>query len=216
VDQLGIANLALGWLGVAPLTSMDDPSAAGRRIKAAFDGIRDTVLEERDWAFATGRLQLALAPVAPPSTYAGRYAIPSTVLRVLRAWEVSTGSLASIGMNADDPDASTLEWQVESGFDNADGTGDVKRYVVADITSTSLNIKAIIRVEDASLWSPSFCQALAARIAADLCVPLTQKVDLASQMWSLYERKLSDAAANDSRQGAPLRFRSTWIRDRRS
>lgn len=67
--------------------------------------------------------------------------------------------------------------------------------------SSTLYLWGIARVTDVNAFPPMFTQALAARIAADLAVPLTQNRQLQADMWNLYETKLQDAAVRDGQQG---------------
>lgn len=174
MTPVDLANLALGWLGEPRIVSFEDPSKNAGILKAAFPAIRDAVLEARDWTFATERFDLAPDAALPAFGYAARFALPGSVLRVVSC-EVLEGS--------------DLEWVREGAF------------ILTRDAAPRLFVKGIVRVEDSSLWSPGFAQALAARLAADLCVPLTENRAVGADLWALYERKLKDAAANDGRQG---------------
>jgi len=63
-------------------------------------------------------------------------------------------------------------------------------------------MKGSVELTDESKFTPMFVQALAARIAADAAIPFTENAKLQADMWSLYEGKLSAAAARDGQQGA--------------
>lgn len=71
-------------------------------------------------------------------------------------------------------------------------------------------VKFIQRV-DANMFSPSFGQALAARIAADLALPITNSRTMMESMYALYQRKLDEAANLDGMEGINERIRSTWL-----
>jgi hypothetical protein len=58
------------------------------------------------------------------------------------------------------------------------------------------------RVEDPTLFDPHFVQALAARLAAELCVPIAKSAALAERLWRLAEAACERAAVEDSREGA--------------
>jgi hypothetical protein len=47
-----------------------------------------------------------------------------------------------------------------------------------------------------------FVQALAARMAAELAIPLSENAQLQGTMWQLYGTKLAEAAARDGQQGS--------------
>lgn len=214
MDPVDIANLALGWLGVKQIASFDDPSPAGRRVKSVFAGLRDSVLEDADWSFATERRELPRDGTTPLFGYASRYLMPSDVITVRKAFpSVVTGLIDAFAASLEPTDSDFMAWEIESGTNSAGQRG---RYILADTIATSLYVKAIVRVEDHTLWSPTFTQALAARLAADLCVPLTEDKALAAQMWQLYKVKLDAATGNDAKQGMPDRvFRVSSLAMRR-
>lgn len=203
MDPVAIANLALGWLGVSPVSSFDDPSRTAELLRAQFAGLRRAVLEDRDWTFATDRMTLAKAE-APEFGFRSRYTIPSNVLRVI--------SVAP-GGSEDSPDAFALTLYPEECGSLA-WTREGK-YLLAETDAETLQVRAIVDVEDYSRFSPGFCQALAARIAADLCVALTENARLGTTLAQLYFQKLRDAAANDGRQGSSRTFKATSLARRR-
>lgn len=69
------------------------------------------------------------------------------------------------------------------------------------VNETSVNIKYIYDVTDASVFSPLFAEALAARLAADLAYPLVQSNTLHEQMMVYYEKLLRKAKAADAQEG---------------
>ena len=74
-----------------------------------------------------------------------------------------------------------------------------------------LYVKYVWRVTDPTAFSSAFVQTLAARIAADLCIPLTENRSLQADMWTLYQDKLMDAAATDGMQGRQQPLRSNAL-----
>lgn len=63
-------------------------------------------------------------------------------------------------------------------------------------------IKAIIRVTDVRQFSDAFCQALAAKLASVIAIPITNSKGMVEAALTLYERLKADAKANDGRQGS--------------
>ncbi len=90
-----------------------------------------------------------------------------------------------------------LDWQIE-GQD-----------VVTN--EDAVSIKAVVRVTDPNRFSALFVQALAARLAADLAIALTQSRELQQQHYQLYLAKLDEAAANDGMQGKSRKITSSWL-----
>jgi len=67
-------------------------------------------------------------------------------------------------------------------------------------------VLAVKRVTDIDSMSPMFRQALAARMAVDMALPITQSKTMHSQMVILFEGKMDAARANDGMQGTSRRF----------
>ncbi len=79
------------------------------------------------------------------------------------------------------------DWRMEEG-------GIVTRY-------SKIFIWGVQRVTDTNAFSLMFVQCLAARIAADLCIAVTENIKQQGVLWQLYGAKLDTAAARDGQQG---------------
>lgn len=205
MDPLQVVNLGLQWIGKDPIASLDNPSGkVAERVAAAYAGLRDAVLEERDWTFAIERLSLNKDAQAPAFGFTARFLLPARVLRVITAAEPAGTPGVIDAFAASIYGASNgLEWQKEG------------RYLVANTSAATLNVRAVVQVEDSALWSPGFCQALAARIAAEFAVPMTDNRSLQVDMWKLYDLKLREAGLQDGRQGRSERLRANKLALRR-
>ncbi len=181
VSSVSICNQALSWLGANPITALTDNTPEGRICDANYENLRDAVLEAREWSFATARAQLNTLAASPSWGPGIAFQLPADQLRVLSVHE-DTGQRVRGA------------WTIE---------GDA-----LIIEKASVNIRYIRRVEAPKKFSPSFVQALAARIAADSALPLVQSARMQKDMWTLYERKLKDAAALDGMQGTREKIRS--------
>jgi len=180
-----ICNLALGWLAVKSLTNLiTDKSPAADLCRVNYPLLRDAVLEARAWTFASKRITLA-ATTKPLMDdffgYSHSFKVPPKCIRVLRV-----GSSSSF--------LDRLRWVREE--DN----------ILAN--AGKIYMSYIARIEDSSKFSAAFVQALAARIAADLCIPLTEDRNLQADLWKIYIDKIMDAAATDGTQGRQERLRS--------
>ena len=82
--------------------------------------------------------------------------------------------------------------------------------------ASTINILYIYRVEDVSVWDELLKQAVAARLAAELALPITGSDSTATLMWQLYEAKMNEAKYIDSVEGpTDLDIRpSSWIEQR--
>jgi hypothetical protein len=205
VDPLQVVNLGLQWIGKDPIASLDNPSGkVAERVAAAYAGLRDAVLEEGDWSFAISRLSLNKDAAPPSFGFTARFVLPANVLRVISAEEPAGSAGVIDAFAASLYGASNgLEWQKEG------------RHIVANTSAATLNIRAVVQVVDSALWSPGFCQALAARIAAEFAVPMTENRSLQADMWKLYSLKLGEARLQDGRQGRSERLRANKLALRR-
>jgi hypothetical protein len=94
------------------------------------------------------------------------------------------------------------EWAIEAG-----GV-----LCVNDLAEVPADIRYIARVTDVSVYDPLFVDALAARLAAELAVPLAQDQALGRTQIALYEAKLAEARAKDAlEQTAPDFDEDDWI-----
>lgn len=79
----------------------------------------------------------------------------------------------------------------------------------------SAKIIYLARVEDPNQFSPMFTEALSARLAAEMAIPLVDSNSLFQNMMEMYMRKLTDARSVDSQEsGAQELGASTWLQSR--
>jgi hypothetical protein len=173
-SEVSICNQALSWLGQQPITSLDDKSTTAEWMRNNYPFIRDAVLEERTWTFATSRAKsTTVERDAWDSAYV--HSIPDQWMNVFRVYR-------------DGICLTTIDWRMEEG-----------KVLCAE---DAILMWGTRRVTDTGKFSPLFTQALAARIAADACVPLTENRQLQVDLWGLYGDKMKEAAARDGQQGS--------------
>lgn len=186
MSEVSICNQGLGWLGGNLISSLADGSNEAKLCNANYANVRDAVLEETEWSFAIKRARITKLVSSPEYGFSSEFQLPSDCIRVLNVQS---------GGNNTDPDLP--DWQRESN----------KIVVDADV----IYIRYVARITDTSLFTPGFAQALAARLAADLAIPLTNSRQLQADMWKLYNSKLGQAITTDAMQGRSRRVRMRWI-----
>lgn len=178
-NQTQIANLALSWMGQQLINDLNDNQTEAKVLKANFDLSRDVVLEDHAWTFALDRQ--VLSPVVPGPAFGTqqRFLIPSDVIRVHRVFRPTNASQTRDLQNA--------RWVREGQY----------------ILAAELEIWAyfIMRISNTDRFSPGFVHSLAARLAADTAMTLTENNRLQEKMEVLYDAKLSAAAYADGSQG---------------
>lgn len=177
VSEVSIVNQALLWLGSKAITSLSDDSKEARWMKNNYPFIRDAVLEERRWTFAVERATSTVNDLDPwGQMYV--HPLPAEWISVFRVFRHVRAEAATWDRG----------WQVE-------GRNILSKW-------QTIYMRGIRRVTDTGIFSPLFVQALAARLAADAAIPLTENRQLQSDMWNLYSAKLAEAAAQDGSQGS--------------
>jgi len=204
-SEVAICNIALGWLGGDLIISLDDPSVEAKLCKANYGPLRDAVLEEREWTFAVKRLEFSQLQDAPLYGFDRAFQIPPQVIRVLQV-SLFDASVTESGAGANGFRASArsgtgqgretrIEWLRE---------GDT---VVANSAERIVS-RSLIRITDTTKFSPAFDQCLAARIAMDLAIPITNSEKMQKSMAAMYGEKISLAASSDGMQGRSYNVRS--------
>ena len=178
-SEVSICNLALSWLGTNPITALTDDTVEAKQCQANYEPARDATIEDRNWTFAIERLILTPMIDTPTFGYSHQFLIPARVLRVI---SVSDGSASGSNVMGTE-----IDWQKE------------KNAIVAN-TST-VYVKAVVQEKDPARYPPSYVQALAARLAAEMAMPLTHSNAMLDRMWGLYGAKLKAASGTDGRQG---------------
>lgn len=190
-SEVSIANFALRRLGANGITSFSDGTTEGIIVADTFAGIRDSLLREHLWNFATRRTGLAAAATAPAWGYAFAYPVPVDFLRLR---EVEGQQLCAV----------EIENQAAEG-----------RVILSDLEAP-LNIAYIARIEDADLMDVSFHRALSLRCAMEWCEKLTASSALFDMVSGEYVSALRDARTTDGQEESPKQFTPDFfIRARR-
>lgn len=182
MSEVSICNQALTLIGAQTIISLGDDTKEAKLCSLNYAPVRDAVLSESDWTFATRWQELAKSADPAPGEFTNEYPLPSDVLAVL-----------FVGENYNNPE----HWRLE---DNAIRTD-----------ANKCKCQVLYRVEDTSKFSSLFTQAFVARLAAELAIPITNSRTLMENMFVMYEQKMKTAAARDSQQGKSRRIRSTWL-----
>jgi hypothetical protein len=179
VSSTSICNQAMSWLSVDPIISLEDDSNTAQWCRLNYPFLRDAVLEERNWTFATDR---ATSTVADKDAWGDMYVHPIPI-----SWQSVYRVYRTVNNGPQNNQTST-GWRMEGG--------NVLSY------DETVYMWGMIRLTDTGAFSSLFVQALAARIAADACVPFTENRELQRDLWNLYGVKLAEASTRDGQQGA--------------
>jgi len=146
-SEISICNRGLTKLGARTISSFTDGSVAAGHCKNVYYDLRDLLLQKYRWDFTIKRVALAADTTPPVFNRTTACLLPADYLILL----------------PDDPEIGFLgrDWIVEG------------RYLITN-DPAPINIRYTSKVTDVSLFHPLFIEALACKIAEELCEVITQ------------------------------------------
>lgn len=175
-----IYNLALMRMGVnTTVATTDEASVEARACTTFYEQCRDFMLRDFPWSFARRRLTLSQTSDTAPTNWQYVYAYPSNCMKILGF--VMPGTRKPIIPQQ-------IEYELASN-----GT---VRVIYCDIATPELMYTE--KVTDPARFDPLFVSALAYFLAAEICMPLRGKQDVAQAMRQAYMQTMVDAARVDA------------------
>lgn len=178
VSDVSICNLALTRIGQPKITSLSQGSKAADLCQLHYEMTRDSVLRDHPWNFAQAYAELSRASTTPAFEFDYSYSLPTNCLKVIR-----------------------------TGFEALGYIGDSYTYRIVGreifAHTTTLAIEYTKKVTDPEQFDAMFVDTLAQRVAAEVCLPLTDNRALTESMWQIYQQKLAAARLADAQEGTP-------------
>lgn len=174
-SEVAICNQALVKVGASRITSLSEDSKQARTLSAIYSIKRDAELAANPWTFAIKRAQIPASSTAPAFGWAYAYPLPSDYLALVEVGEDFTFY---------DSDSGAL-FAIET-----DSNGSLA--ILTDQTSP-LNVRYVYRVTNTGLFNSLFVEALACRLAAEVCEELTQSASKKEALWLEHRRALREA-----------------------
>lgn len=175
LSQVAICNRALQKIGAAAIIDITDTAKSAQECNRAFEPIRDALLRSHRWAFAMTRTSLAALSTVPAFGFNLQYQLPADLLRLDYFGDLFVGLDPSNYRNQ-----SNAEFQIEG------------RLLLTD-AHAPLHIRYVKRITDSTQFDPLFDEALAAKIAEQICEAVTQS-DTKKQ-WCAQDFKATVAGA---------------------
>ena len=177
LSAVALASRALIKLGAEPIASFGDGTAEAEIAGALYGPARDALLSSYPWSFATGQAALARLGAEPVADFAHAFAMPVDCLRVLSAGAGGRGR--------------GLDYRIARN---------------AIHTSSEAVVLTYIFRPDESQFPPFFDGALIARLAAELCVPVTENTNRAEMLYRVADLEERRARLIDAQQDTPARI----------
>ena len=182
-SKVGIANVALGRVGVDGIANLNEDSTASIQINLVWDYVQDKVLEAREWRFAKVRKALARSATTPESSiYDFAYPLPTDFMKICKDYK-------------NDPAVypAGLPYIFES---LNDGTECI--FISYDDSNAGLFLTYIRRVTTVSKWTASFVDAFANRLGAEVCIKLIESRSKKVELMDDYRTSLKEASGLNS------------------
>ena len=174
MTALELCAAALLKLGAQPIGSLDDDTVEANCARRLYGMTRDALLCVHPWSFARAQVELTPQATAPIADFAHAFALPADHLRT-----ISVGARGS---------GRGVAYRLQGGA------------ILCDAEAITLTYQR--RVDEGDLPA-FFLPLLVSRLAAELCVPLTENTARAGELLRLAETELRLARLVDSQQGTP-------------
>jgi hypothetical protein len=179
-----LANRALSHIGEMEITDISDTeSKAARVCNGLYQSIIDETLREHRWNCAITRTALSeITPAPAVGSFDHAFQLPGDLLRLLE-------------VNGEQYEGSDQFHEIENG-----------RQLLTHATTVEIRYVKRIEIHE---FDPLLAKAVAAGLAAAICIPLTKDTKMQAQLEALKARAISKAARIDaievgSREGSPL------------
>lgn len=186
-NQTDICNRALIHIGDLPIVSINDNVKSARTLKAVYNMVRQNELRAHRWSFSIKRASMAslATPVAPAPQFTTTFQVPVDCLRVLLVGNMRQ----TLG---------TINYR----------TGLERLYVIEGpyIYTTLPSPCAIQYIGDITnegLFDGCFDEAFAAKLAATICVTLTNSDKRLQVCASAYQRAINEACLTNALELPP-------------
>ena len=172
-SEVEIINSSLNMIGATNIISRTEDSKSARVANQRFDPVRDAVMRAHPWNCLVTRKAIAAEADSPAFTWAYQFTLPTDPY-CLRVLRL---------------DYLDVDFRVEG------------RKILCD--EETINLVYLGRQTDPNNWDVLLIEAIAARLAADMSFALVQSSSLTTNMFALYESKLSEARCVDATEGTP-------------
>lgn len=175
--KIDLCSRALVKLGAHPIASFNEATAEANVCTQLYESTVESLLAAYPWRFALEKTELARLALTPSADYQYAYQLPNNYVRVLSAGN----GMKSQGL---------------------------KYKIVGNTLHTNAEkvIISYIARPDETAFPPFFSNALIARLAAELCLPLTESTTRTDYMYNRAEEEFKAAKLTDSQQDVPACF----------
>lgn len=176
-DAIALCAAAIVKLGAMPIASFEDATPEADAAARLYPIVRDSMLASHPWSFALEQRELTLDSTPPVADFSAAFILPEDCLRTLSAGYPASGR--------------GVVYRIFGDRLHADADRIVLSY---------------LRRPPEAVFPSFFCSALIARLAAELCLPITESSSRAELLYRLASAELQLARLQDSQQSTPQRI----------
>lgn len=105
ITEVSICNSALIKLGTDPISSLTENTKNARLCNARFPMLRNKVLEDHPWSFATKTVSMAPVSGVTPTDWTYAYQMPGDFLKMIRGetWDAEFDTIGGYLVSDDNP-----------------------------------------------------------------------------------------------------------------
>lgn len=182
--DIGICNAALQKIGARPITNFTDGTTESDTISALYDITFEELLASHPWKFALKAQALSVFAeqtlgITPTPLLEGdtTYLLPSDYIRLVQIMSATSNK--------------AVNYKVVGKYVHANA-GDLHLYYIGKVDADDL---------------PSFFKSLLInKLAAELCLPITENTSRADTLLRLFEQQFERARIYDNRSDSPQRL----------
>lgn len=172
--ELDICNQALLRLGTNPITSFYEGTVEAYLVNNLIEPLKLAVLSSHPWSFATAQSDLSESSTPPIADYKKAFDLPSDFIRVISAGEKTKGA--------------GLSYRILQN----------KLHCDADAVTLTYIYEA-----PSADWPPFFKQLLTHKLAAEICIAITESTTRTELMHDLADKEFQRAKLIDAQQDTP-------------
>ena len=183
-SKTSICNLALAYLGQAPISSLSQDNQTARWLSLFYEPVREEVLRTHNWAFAAA--EKPLVRVAP-AFEEGLQSLPNG------SWVYKYPADALFIRGVYDPQDPGRPQSFSQRLEGA------QRVIVTPVPRA--RVRYTRRVTDETQYDAAFVKCFALALASDIALALTGDVDLAARLQQKYTLFLEEARQTNMAEG---------------
>lgn len=187
--KMDIVNLALANVSREPIQSLTEPNSEAFQLRVHWDTALSAILRDHPWGFAMRRRQLAALAESPIGfTYA--YAYPGDCIQARRVMPAG--------------EAASWRGQAAHPFEIGRSQDGRHKAILTDLPGAALEYTT--REVPCEEFDPLFANALAWRLAAEICLAAHADPQAHQAAVQTYSMQLAQAKAMDMRESSAPRL----------